>query len=323
MRTLALALLLGLVGGAALGDEAQWWLPTALAARVETGQRAGLFVGVEATDGGALVTVSRPGEAFPEAPPFPLPAELTEPLAEELDVPIDFRPPADVTVAMSRARDAVEALRVVVAYVSRTVRLEGDDQGAQDAATVLARRVARCSGRANLAVGLLRALGIPARKVSGLLLEHPGPRWHRWGEAWLGPLGWVGFDPGASAGAVSVRYLALRGAGEGRIEPGVREVHVDSQSFDKLPLLDGLRVVPVGGATVECLARRSGAEITAVLLGADGSRWLRRGRGGVRFTCLLPGTYRLTWWGGEQHGKERLVVGDGGVVQLRLPEEGS
>jgi hypothetical protein len=322
MRSLVAALLLGLVGGAALADEAQWWVPTALAARVGTGQTAGLFVGVEAVDGGALVTVSHPGEAFAVAPPFPLPVEAAEAHAADLDVPIRFVPPREITLAAAGARDALEVLRLVIAYVSRTVRLEEDDPGHQDAAAVLARRVSRCSGRANLAVGLLRVLGIPARAVSGLLLGDKAPRRHRWGEAWLGELGWVGFDPGASVGMVSVNYLPLRGAGEGRIEPGIRAVHLDGQSFESLPLRNGLKVVPVGGATLECVAPSSDTDLTAVLLGADGSRWLRRGRGEVRFTLLLPGTYRLKWWGADRSGRQRLDVGDGGVVQVRLAGEG-
>ena len=121
-----------------------------------------------------------------------------------------------------RPGSALARLVSAVSFVSRTVALDEDDAGPQDAVSVLARGRGRCSGRANAAVGLLRRMGIPARVVHGLLLGDGGARWHRWGEAWLGPLGWTPFDPGAAVGLVSVRYLPLVGSGEGASLAGVR-----------------------------------------------------------------------------------------------------
>lgn len=45
-------------------------------------------------------------------------------------------------------------------------------------------------------VGALRGLGIPARYVTGYLLDEDGAsRFHAWAEAWDESLGWIGFDP--------------------------------------------------------------------------------------------------------------------------------
>ncbi len=306
---------------AALADEAHFWVPTGVAARVEVGARSGLHVGVEAVENGALVTVSHEAQALAGAPPYPLPSPAGSPDAEYLQVPEHFSLPPEVASLVRSATDSVELLTNVVGFVSQRVALVEQDTGSQDAASVLVRRAGRCSGRANLAVGLLRAAGVPARAVSGVLIGEDGPRWHRWGEARLASLGWVGFDPGSSVGMVSVRHLPLRGAGEGTKLDGVRIAHIEEQIYSALPVVAGLRVVPVGGITVHCQAPRDVTEFTAVLLGPDGSRWSRRGRGEVRFSGLLPGRYRLYWWGSERRGSLRMELGRSDEVRLQLARE--
>jgi transglutaminase-like putative cysteine protease len=61
-----------------------------------------------------------------------------------------------------------------------------------------------CQDFAHLGVGCLRALGLPARYVSGYLRTIPPPgkprmvgadASHAWLSAWCGPLGWIDFDP--------------------------------------------------------------------------------------------------------------------------------
>ncbi|MFN3725696.1 MAG: transglutaminase domain-containing protein [Allosphingosinicella sp.] len=56
-----------------------------------------------------------------------------------------------------------------------------------------------CQDFAHIFIAVSRALGIPARYVSGHLYrrdgEHRQPATHAWAEAWDRDLGWIGFDP--------------------------------------------------------------------------------------------------------------------------------
>ena len=291
---LAVGLALAVAGASvAFADEAAIFLPTALAARVEVGERSGLSIAVEGRPGGALVWVSRTLRAFPAAPAYPLAGtgSCGDPLA--LQVPGSFALPPDLAPLKVRSDSALAVVSRVVELVTRRITLDENDAGPQDASTVLVRGRGRCSGRANLAVGLLRAIGIPARVVQGMVIASGGARWHRWGEAWLGPLGWTPFDPGAAVGAVSVRYLPMRGSGEGSRLSGVRLERISERGYLRLPVRSGVRTVPVGGVRVHCLSPTNDREITALLLAPDGSRWARRGVGEVVFERMLPGRYRL------------------------------
>ncbi|MCU0951876.1 MAG: transglutaminase family protein [Burkholderiaceae bacterium] len=69
---------------------------------------------------------------------------------------------------------------------------------------VLAQRRGVCQDFAHLMIGALRALGVPARYVSGYLLTQPPagqPRLlgadasHAWVGVWCGDAGWIDFDP--------------------------------------------------------------------------------------------------------------------------------
>ncbi|MCE4625398.1 MAG: transglutaminase family protein [Desulfurococcales archaeon] len=51
-----------------------------------------------------------------------------------------------------------------------------------------------CQDKAHLLIGLLRALGVPARYVSGALTDTPGET-HAWVEAYWPGTGWVPIDP--------------------------------------------------------------------------------------------------------------------------------
>jgi transglutaminase-like putative cysteine protease len=69
---------------------------------------------------------------------------------------------------------------------------------------VLRRRRGVCQDFAHLQIGGLRALGLPARYVSGYLLTHPPPgrprligadASHAWVSVFVPDLGWIDFDP--------------------------------------------------------------------------------------------------------------------------------
>jgi hypothetical protein len=299
----AAAALCAAVAGA---DEALLRVPAALAARVLTGEHSGLIVAVESDRRGPLVMVSQVATPLAATPPYPLtaPAACGDP--EALAIDEAFAAPPAVARALAGCATALDALHAVVAFVTRNVAPDEADTGPQDAASVLRRARGRCSGRANAAVGLLRTAGIPARTVHGIVFAGAQPRWHRWGEAWLGPLGWLPFDPGTGAGVVSVRYLPCRAVVPGLQPQGVTLERVDDSGFDALPRRAGLRVPLVRGVNLRCRAPRHAGEITAVLWGPGGARWLRRGTGEVAFSGLLPAHYWLTWQAG-------------GTVVLRAP----
>lgn len=320
MRRLAVTLLLagGWLARPAPADEAHYWFPTELAAQVESGVHGGLVVGIERHGNGALVTVSGEAQPLGLPPPLaPVPPEATgDPTS--LALPPGFTAPAELGHVRSGGLDAWEATLRVVEYVSARIALDEADGGAQDAASALARGRARCSGRANAAVGLLRAVGVPARVVHGVVFGERAARWHRWGEAWLGRLGWVPFDPGVAVGALSVRYIPMRGAGEGASLRGLRLLAIDERGFSALPIRNRLRLRPLQGATVRVVAARPGQQFWAALYGPGGSRRILQGTGEVVFSGLLAGRYRLVWAGDRALRQAALVLGGEAAVRLDL-----
>jgi hypothetical protein len=319
---LAVGLLAVVCAGDAFADEAAIFLPTALAARIEVGERSGLSVAVEARPNGAIVWLSQAVQAFPGTPAYPLagPERCGDPTA--LEVSPSFTVPPEFADVKTEGDSALEVVIRVVEFVSQRITLDENDGGPQDGVSVLGHGRGRCSGRANLAVGLLRAAGIPARVVRGLVVGKNGARWHRWGEAWLGPLGWIAFDPGAAVGLVSVRYIPLHGSGEGSTLSGVRLERINEHGYVGLRVRRGLRVLPVGGVTVRCLAPPSDPAITALLVGPDGSRWARQGRGEVVFVGMLPGRYRIVWRGAGRPSALNLELRDEREVRVELAGTG-
>ncbi len=304
-----------LSAGAAFADEAVLVMPTALAARVDT-SGAGVAVAIEEAPGGARVTLSQSVTALRAASRERVGPKGTCDDPRALDVPAGFAPPAEL--AGAQPAGAFAALERVVAFVTRRVRLDENDPGPQDGGSVLARGVGRCSGRANLAIGLLRAARVPARAVHGIVLGDEGPRWHRWGEAWLPGSGWVPFDPGASVGTVSVRYLPLRGAGDGSPLAGVHVERLDERAFLGVPVRTGVRVLPLRGVTVRCVAPAGHAAFTAALVGPDGTAWVRHGRGEIVFDGMIPGRYRIVWGGDGGRNVLNLVLGTSAEVLVDL-----
>jgi len=318
-RLVVLLAALACTGPACLADEAAVFLPTALAARLQGATRGGSGLALEVRPGGVLVTVHRALRALSPASDWAAlaPGRCGDPAA--LEVPGAFTLPRELAAVRAASASPLEAVAKVVEYVSSRIAIAEYDTGPQDATAVLARGRGRCSGRANLAVGLLRAVGVPAHVVPGVLVGGNGARWHRWGEAWVGGPGWVAFDPGASVGLVSVRYLPVAGAGEGSPLTGVRLERIDERGYWALPLRSGMRVLPAGGVTVRCVAPARDASVTALLVAPDGSRWARRGRGQVSFEGMLPGRYRLVWRSGGRPAALDLELGDEREVRVDLP----
>ena len=191
-----------------------------------------------------LVTISRPHEsvelvshgvidtllydpfALPPSPPAPLgPSELADYLSSSLIIPLDaslekmaapYRPATPV--------DTLEAVQGLMGLVYREFQYE---QHVTSVATtvpeVLKGRTGVCQDFAHVLIGLCRAIGVPARYVSGYIVPAAGSRpqqsqtlgtmsqfqtfggalspsrgagaSHAWIEAFTPTHGWRGFDP--------------------------------------------------------------------------------------------------------------------------------
>lgn len=112
------------------------------------------------------------------------------------------------------ALDLVEGLAArVAAEVGHVLRPEPGVQPPED---TLARGTGSCRDSAWLLVAALRQVGLPARFVSGYLLQ-PGPGGtdgvdlHAWAEALVPGAGWVGLDP-TSGGLAGPGHVPLAAA---------------------------------------------------------------------------------------------------------------
>jgi hypothetical protein len=130
--------------------------------------------------------------------------------------------------------DAYAAAKKVVAWVGSHMR---KDYGfnADRATDVLRQMRGDCTEHSLLTVALLRALGVPARRVDGVVFNQSGDGvnalyWHEWVEAWVGST-WTQLDPTFGQPVADATHLTL---GE------------ESQA-DIIPLLGKLRIVDVSG----------------------------------------------------------------------------
>ena len=128
--------------------------------------------------------------------------------------------------------DAYAAARRVVAWVGSHMKKEYGSS-ADRATDVLRQLKGDCTEHALLSVALLRALGIPARRVDGVVYVQnsdgvPALYWHEWVEAYVGST-WTQLDPTFGQPVADATHLTL---GE------------ESQA-DIIPLLGKLKVVDV------------------------------------------------------------------------------
>lgn len=93
------------------------------------------------------------------------------------------------------ANTLIQAVNIVVQWIYANVRYErGHTSVNTTAADVLVSMRGVCQDQAHLCLAMLRALGIPARYVSGLLTRQPGET-HAWIEFLHPRLGWLPADP--------------------------------------------------------------------------------------------------------------------------------
>lgn len=102
---------------------------------------------------------------------------------------------AAAVAAVDGAVTLLEAVRRIIGWIELRVRYQpGVTAVDWTAAEVLAAMAGVCQDKAHLALGMLRALGIPARYASGLLTRQPGET-HAWVEFWHPGVGWLPADP--------------------------------------------------------------------------------------------------------------------------------
>jgi len=114
------------------------------------------------------------------------------------------------------ADSQAEAVEWILSGMASFVRYDADRSRRQDPASVFASRRAHCVGYSELAVDLLRRVGISARTVQGILRTRPGSDgydariggvYHRWIEVYYPDRGFVFSDPFSSINAVDARYV--------------------------------------------------------------------------------------------------------------------
>jgi len=114
--------------------------------------------------------------------------------------------------------DALVAASRIVEAVFESLDKRAGVRGSATATEVLTNGAGDCTEHAVLVVALMRAAGIPARTVDGIVLASgPGgdgvSGYHAWAEIWLGQ--WIGVDATVNETGTSARYLLF-----GIDEPG-------------------------------------------------------------------------------------------------------
>ncbi|WP_019645983.1 transglutaminase family protein [Novispirillum itersonii] len=106
--------------------------------------------------------------------------------------------------------DEVPTLHRLMGLVAdRVTYRAGHTDVGTTAAEVLQHGFGVCQDHAHLFIACSRALGIPARYVSGYLWsDHTEMASHAWAESWVKGLGWVSFDP-ANRQSATDAYVRL------------------------------------------------------------------------------------------------------------------
>lgn len=167
------------------------------------------------------LTTTRPAAGFvPPRLPMQLDAEIAkflEPTAMAQSDNPDIRSLAREIVGDEK--DAMKAAELIIAAVFHGIAKEAGVRGSATATEVLRNGAGDCTEHAVLVVALMRAAGIPARVVDGIVLaaneDGSGVAgYHAWAEIWLGQ--WVGVDATVGEVGTSARYLNF-----GVDEPGM------------------------------------------------------------------------------------------------------
>jgi transglutaminase-like putative cysteine protease len=125
-------------------------------------------------------------------------------------------------------KDAYAAAKKIVTWVATT--LQKDYGASADRATdVLRQRKGDCTEHSLLAVSLLRASGIPARRVDGVVYMVnqdgvPALYWHEWVEAFVGE--WTQMDPTFNQVVADATHFGVGLEGNAEITPLIGQLKV-------------------------------------------------------------------------------------------------
>lgn len=136
---------------------------------------------------------------------------LVQGAVEQLD-PIVYLRETPLTRTSAAIGDFAETIRTgeagTIARLHRLmtelharIRFDPDETHVhRDAESAFSEGVGVCQDHAHIFIATARAMGVPARYVSGHLFHRDRadallPAAHAWAEAWVDDLGWVGFDP--------------------------------------------------------------------------------------------------------------------------------
>jgi transglutaminase-like putative cysteine protease len=211
-RVLALALALVLAGATVRADEVAVYRARGADARLfDQYDNDGYSLSVAAVPDGTLELTVRVSDA-PLQSRAPFPTELGR------DTALPSAPDRDLLARQlaGTTRLQADAVERILMGVAALIRYDPDRQRRQDPAAVLASRRAHCVGFAEIAVDLLRRVGIPALTVQGILHTSPdqdgydpeiGGAYHRWIEVYYPDRGFVFSDPWTSVNGVDARYV--------------------------------------------------------------------------------------------------------------------
>lgn len=165
-------------------------------------------------DGLTQVTISgHPPKAqatLPEAASTP---ELKDALKSDRQVEADD--PAIKSQAkaiVGEEKDAWTAAQKLSKWVNVTLQ-KAYGESSDRATDVLQRKVGDCTEHALLFTALARSVGLPARRVDGLVYmgtegQPPALYWHEWAEVWIGKE-WISIDPTFDEPVADATHLAL------------------------------------------------------------------------------------------------------------------
>jgi len=180
-------------------------------------------------DGSVDVTIR---VAPPSVPARPRP--LADPAGGKYlasDIIVESDDPAIRALAQQIAgseSDAWKTARKVNAWVATNLKKEYG-ASADRATDVLRQRKGDCTEHSLLAVALLRALGLPAKRADGVVYLRnedgvPAFYWHEWVAVWVGE--WVHMDPTFNQQIADATHFALGEEGNAEITPLIGQLSV-------------------------------------------------------------------------------------------------